>query len=269
MAHYYTRNRETAYTVPYANGKPGKATKVTDARELGLVPSSTGVESMQPKPGVVWWQRSKSALAGAEHANLLPKMDEKDWLRMVHREADKATERAAEVGSIMHDIIEAVVNNDPMPDVEFPMPDPDKFFDSFCEWWPKQGITVLETELVVVHPLGYGGRIDLVGIDEDERDVILDWKTRDTTGKKIEQLVYKDSNPLQLVSYLEGYKYYIGTKHGAYVNDPRLLNVIISRDEPGRIESYEWPREEHGRYWGWFKHLLGAWKYKNNYDPAF
>ena len=269
MAHYYTRDGETAYTVPYADGRPGKDTTIADARKLGLVPSVTEVMKVQDKPGLNHWFSNRMALYGAKNAELLPGMEEYKWLGMVRDQANEKTDEAIDIGTALHDIVEAVVNNSPLPDIDFPVGDPEVFFDSFCEWWGKTGFRVVCTELPFAHPMGFGGRIDLCALDKSDKDVIVDWKSRDTAGKKIQRLVFEDSNPIQLAAYLEGFRHHCFREYGGYVHMPRLANVIISRDEPGRVEMYEWDFTEYGRYWDWFKGLFEVWKCKNRYDPAF
>lgn len=269
MGHYYYRSGDTAYTVPYADGRPGKETTIVDARRLGLVPSVTEVLKVAPSFGLLRWKEGKHAIAGAENAHLRDSMTERQWLAMVRKEASQKEEEAADIGTILHDIIEAMVNNDPLPNIEFPIDNAGDFFAGFCEWWGGAFFEPIYTELPFAHPLGFGGKIDLCAVDSSGRDVILDWKTKDTIGKKLRYLVYEDSNPVQLRAYLEGYKHYCAMTHNMYVNDPRLINVIVSRDEPGRIEMWEWEEEEFDRYWSRFTGLLQAWKAGNKYDSAF
>lgn len=257
-SHYYTRAGEPFYEIQCA-GDPTKTRNVTiaDARKLLLVPSSTTIQKIKREPPALSsWIRSR--LLSAAWDNRFSNLEFKQWKGMVVEAASSATSDAADAGSQYHLVVESIINNLPLPDYELDIPV--EFFTSFSDWWINSGLTVVATELSFANSIGYGGRIDLWAIDNDKRDVIVDWKTRNTEpGKKVE---YYKSQPVQLVSYAEGIRSRLS-------GQPRLLSVIISRNEPGRIESYYWPDEDYTKHFDEFKRELGSWIYDNDYDPSW
>ena len=47
----------------------------------------------------------------------------------------------------------------------------------------------------------------------------------------------------------------------------KIMSVVISRTEPGRIESKVWDNQD--EHWEAFLHCLGLWKYIKKYDPSW
>ena len=265
MGHFYYRDGTPAYTVPYANGKPGKATTVPDARKIGLVPSSTGIVGVAkyagPPSSWMIWNHLNVAY---DHIGL--GLERNQWIAATKSKCAETLEEQGDLGTKIHDVCERITREEPVTADELALlPDG---FDGFHEWWFDSGMTWVETEFPFAHPMGYGGRIDLIADDKDGRTIVLDYKTQDTKGKPVSRLVYRDSHPIQLVSYLEGYKYMISLDM-MFVHKPILRTVIVSRDEPGRIEQYDWPEDEMPEYWNEFKRRLGCWVFHNKYDPSW
>ena len=133
---------------------------------------------------------------------------------------------------------------------------------AFSECWNSLNLAVVETEFNIAHPLGYGGRGDLWAVDGDGRDVILDYKTRDTKeGKKLE---FYPELPKQLVAYAKG----IEQTQGIDLQRPRLISLVLSRTEPDRVEYKEWPGAQYEGYWSDFLGLFRNWCHDNKYFPG-
>lgn len=261
-SHWYDRLGNPAYTVPYMDPKragESKPTSLADAKRLGLLPSVTTVlKAKAPSYGLQKYQYNRIVEACWEHR--LSNLELEQWRGMVLEDASSPMRAAADEGSQYHLVVESIVKNEDLPDYELTIPV--EFFTSFARWWKDSGLVCDHTEVSFAHPLGYGGRIDLIGHDRDGNDVILDWKTQDTKPDRPAGF-YRDSFPIQLRAYAEGY----ASRSGKDLTCPRLISVVLSRSEPGRIEMMEWPSEEHGTYWRAFLGLFDWWKYENNYWP--
>jgi hypothetical protein len=264
--HWYTRDGESCHEVPDPDN-PDQMIKTTlkHARVLNLGPSVTTIQGGENRPAINRWGNDKSALEGAAQEHLLGRMPERQWLNMVRSKAFAPVEGAAIAGEQYHLVAESITNNTELPDYELDIPE--EFFGGFCEWWESSGLTAITTEASFAHPLGYGGRMDLVARDAEGRHVFADYKTKDTKGKTKSRLFFKNDHPVQLMAYRKGYEH-TGWPF-AFRRTPLLLTVIISRDEPGRIEWKYWPEEDHDGYWEKFKALLTIWKINNNYDPGW
>lgn len=260
--HYYWRNGDSAYELPLkTDPSRTKKTTLADARKLGLVPSVTTILKAKSSPALESWRIRKVLEAAYNNKDSGIPLDQ--WSGMVKEEAFEIVGRSADEGTQYHLVVESVVNNQDLPDYELSIPP--EFFSGFCEWWAGMGVTCVETEVGFAHPLGYGGRMDFVGYDEGGRDVFIDWKTQDTAGKK-KCGFYRDSFPVQLSAYMEGYRDKIA-RDMLFLNDPRMISVVISRDEPGRIEHKEWDDPE--MYLDAFKALFEWWKFDKQFDPAW
>ena len=264
--HWYTRDGESAHEVP--DGKdPTKmrSTSLADARKLLLVPSVTTCLKVYNSFTLNRWSNGKHAQSGADLANLRGTMSDWEWEKMVSGKAYEKRGEAADEGTQYHLVVESIVNNVDLPDYELTIPP--EFFTGFSSWWHEMKLATYQTEVSFAHPKGFGGRMDFVGYDEHGHDVFIDWKTQNTKPSRPAGF-YKDSMPLQLAAYMEGYKEKVA-KEKQYIYHPRLISVVISRSEPGRIEHKEWPEDMHKTYLGLFYGAVEKWKYDNSYDPSW
>lgn len=266
MGHYYNHDQEPCHQVPNAS-RPGQMrdTNVGDARKLNLCPSSTGIVGMANAPGLNYWKEGQLLDAGWETS--MDYITREVWKSRCRDIAAEELNKTSEIGTFIHSCMEAIALTRPLP--TDPYGYPEDMFQSMYEWWNESGLWTIYAEKPFCHPLGFGGSMDLFARHEESgRDVVCDYKSKDTKGKPLSRLIQRGSMPIQLASYLEGIKYVLSLD-GMYVENPLLKTVIISRDEPGRIEEYDWPEEEYGLYWEEFKHRLGLWIYENKYDPKW
>jgi len=122
--------------------------------------------------------------------------------RMVNqgKEAPKhlydVVDKAAESGTIAHDMIESFILGKPQPVVTAPADVLEKAsnaFRQFCEWQEQTRIEIVATERAYVSELHqFGGTVDAIGKDMKGRIVLLDWKTSNA--------VYQDML-IQLAAY--------------------------------------------------------------------
>ena len=260
--HWYWRDGSSAHELPLKSDPSHmKKTTLADAKKLGLCPSVTTILKAKSSHALESWRQRMVIEACYNNKDVNIPLDQ--WSGMVTNEAFEIVGRSADEGTQYHLVVESVVNNTDMPDYELTIPP--EFFSGFCEWWDNLGVTCMETEVGFAHPLGFGGRMDFVGHDDRGRDVFIDWKTQDTAGKK-KCGFYRDSFPVQLAAYMEGYRHKI-SKEMLFLYKPRMISVVISRDEPGRVEHKEWDNPE--VYWEAFKNLFGWWKFEKQYDPSW
>jgi hypothetical protein len=283
--HYYYPNGTSAYEIPKrgrgermgpclghvtssrpTQKKPGegmKAPTIKDARELGLFPSvTTIIGDTQRKISLEGWKLWKYGQTAYEEFLLLGTLPFNIWHNKVK---DRAfTSEAADLGTQIHLIVESVTKDEELPDVEMEI-DP-AMLVAFSELWNKLNLTVVETEFSVAHSLGYGGRGDLWAVDSEGRDVILDYKTRDTKeGKEID---FYPELPKQLIAYAKALEETTEKTMGITLNNPRLISLVLSRTEPGRVACKEWPSDQYEGYWSDFLGLFRNWCDDNDHWPG-
>jgi len=153
-------------------------------------------------------------------------------------------DEAAEVGSVVHDIVEAEICGREPPKIPPAFLDRvNSALDAWHKWRSGSGIEIVATELPLVsHQYRFGGTIDAIGV-EDGRYCLLDWKT---SGG-----VYADYL-LQLAAYKQ-----LWDERGA---DPAITGGFhlcrFSKDH-GDFEHRYWP--ELGEAWEMFRALLPAY----------
>ncbi len=90
-------------------------------------------------------------------------------------------DKAAEAGTIAHDLIECFILGQTPPVVNADqqiMEKASNAFRQFCEWHEQSRIEIIATERVYVsEKYQFGGTVDAVGKDAKGRIVLLDWKT--------------------------------------------------------------------------------------------
>jgi hypothetical protein len=238
----------------------GKPTTLREARKFDLVPSSTTVLHVFPKPGLENSIRWEQVLMTTQFPRkMFPDLSDWEYFQLIASKQKEKSEEAARLGTVYHDANEAILSDTELPESAGELPV--EFFPAFKEWWDSTGLKPLELEQSFASSLGYGGRIDCTAVDKDGVIWYIDWKTQDTKeGKKVN---YWETWPLQLESYARGEQNFLGADIPQY----EIMSVVISRTEPGRIESKTWL--ENDRHWNAFINCLELWKYKNNYEPGW
>lgn len=254
-SHWYDGAGNPVYTVPYADPKREgeyRSTTLRDARSMKLFPSTTNVLGVVARPGLEAWKQSQMILAALTLPRL-PAESLDEFATRVVKDGQEEAKRAAEAGTLIHDAIETYLWGEVMPDGALA-----PFIEGFAEWWWRQDLETECVEQCFCRPdLGYGGRVDWIGNDGN-RLVIIDWKTSAT--KPGQRVGFYDEWAMQEASYAKGV-----CRPGA-----RLISVVVSRTEPGRIEQHEWTRTpgERERWWAAFESAKALWCLTNNYFPA-
>ena len=235
-SHWYWPDGRPCYELPMKT-RPGemRTPNVSDAKALGLLPSVTGILNMIHKPALQNWIAVQHVLS----ALTLPRLEGESqdaFARRVVQDARVEGQRAADFGTNVHALAEGYLNNN-LPEtldaVEL------SFLQGFMDWCQKHEVVMAETERAFANvDEMYGGRLDFLG-SIDGHMVVADWKTQGTTPGKAMNF-YPDWGP-QLAAY----------KHGISTTpeELKMVSVVISSTEPGRVEEcwWEWGQEP----WCW------------------
>lgn len=230
-SHWYSADGIPVYEVPRADGKGMRKTTVADARKYKLLPSVTTILGVLYKPGLASWINTQYVLA----ALTLPRVEAEsldEFAARVVRDAGREGQSAADAGTHIHKVVEwyltARDNSDAIIDMPTMSITDRLILDGFREWVKKHTIKVDHLEYSFGNPeLGFGGRVDFLG-EVDGVRVVADWKSQQTEPDK-EVRIYPEWGP-QLSAYAHG------------LGEPDLpgLSVVISRNEPGRVQSHLW-----------------------------
>jgi hypothetical protein len=252
MGHYYTDDPPAPfYEVPYADKtRAGELRPVTikDAKKVGAYPSPNEVMGIIDKPGLLYWKLQH--MSDATHQTVIElggNWDTYGWSKSYDLYKELTSE-AASKGTEIHDAIEQALLNNPYEEQY------KEIITSVLHWLEEENISPTGVEEVFVSKdIGIGGKIDVV---DSDTLTIVDWKTIDTLGKKL-NFYTKDKTPL-MAAYSMGV---FGTL------DTNLWNVFISRDEPGKIIPKLYTREEIEFGWRKFYFAYKLWTHERGYDP--
>ena len=250
--HWYSRDGTPAYSVVSKTGNL-RPTTLRDARTNNLVPSVSGIISVAAKPGLDIWKQQNVLLS----ALTLPRETgepEQSWLERVMMDSKQTGRVAADRGTAIHAIIQSFFEGALIPEA-MPMcrPVEEAIKTHFGE-------LLLLPELSFAHPLGYGGKADLVAKARHPFDgVVIDIKTKET--EDISKAEIYAEHGMQLAAYRQGFNMpkarcanvFVGYK---MVNgNPSFTGVKVIEHEP----------EELNRSWLMFTKLLEFWQLKNKH----
>jgi hypothetical protein len=252
-SHWYAKDGSPCHEIG------GRFVGIKDARRLGLLPSVTSILKCAYKPALETWKLNQAVLAALTLPRAAGESDD-DFARRVVQDSKREGIEAATFGGRLHEAIESVVGGHDLP-VE--LADLAPHADAFRAWWKKQRWTVsaIESSFANVEE-GYGGRVDLLCRVPDYAldhyvQAVVDWKTKAT--KPGQAIRHWDEFGVQLAAYAMGRR----------MHDPELvlISVVVSRNEPGRIEPYIWPREGYRYLWQTF--LAARDLYYSNLGPGY
>jgi hypothetical protein len=234
--HWYTKDGSPAYTTIGKTGE--RPTTLRDARKLGLLPSVTTINGQLSKSGLDTWKQQQVLLA----ALTLPRQDgepEQEWLARVMQDSKATGREAAERGTAIHAIIEAYFDQVYMPEKPAYLDAIDKALkDAFGEqlWLSEKSFG---------HPLGFGGKCDLMSVN----GFVVDFKTKETDLDKVD--VYFE-HEMQLAAYREG------------LGMPTARSAIVFvNGKTNQVKLIEVSQEKLQSGWECFEHLLRVYQIKN------
>jgi hypothetical protein len=129
--------------------------------------TTTIIGRFKDSGGLIQWAYK----SGREHERMVAQG------REAPRHLHDVVQRAADSGTIAHDMIEAaILGKEYISPADTP---PDVLaFAQFLEWREQTGIQIVATEKAYVSEiLQFGGTVDAIGKDARGRIVLLDWKT--------------------------------------------------------------------------------------------
>lgn len=121
-------------------------------------------------------------------------------IKSADRQPDKLKDAAADLGTRVHDAIDAyILGKEPVLDDESVVG-----FTNFIEWMGKEKIRIISGDIPVASPeWGFGGRLDSVGVNDKDEVIILDWKTSNAL---------RSEYPLQVAAYAIAFEEMYGLK---------------------------------------------------------
>ena len=239
--HWYTKDGTPAYTTIGKTGE--RATTLRDARKLGLLPSVTTINGMLSKAGLDTWKQQQVLLA----ALTLPRMEgepEQEWLSRVMQDSKATGREAAERGTAIHAIIEGYFDQIYMPEKPAYLNNIDQALkDAFGEqlWLSERSFG---------HPLGFGGKCDLIAKETFKQGgIVVDFKTKDTDLDKVD--VYFE-HEMQLAAYREG-----------FAMPTARCAIVFVNGTTNQVKLIEVEEQKLQNSWECFQHLLRVYQIKN------
>ena len=165
-----------------AKGKAAKAAEperfTEDGRKIVRLEKTRAHQKYPLKDGTDVPGASTIAKIGEDPSGLI------HWawkLGMEGQDYRKVRDKAADIGTVAHFMIECFLHNHEPDLSEFSSADIEKAnvaFANFRRWWDKEGFSIIEPEVQLVsEEYLFGGTIDAPSRDRDGKVVLLDWKT--------------------------------------------------------------------------------------------
>lgn len=246
--HWYGRDGSVAYEQRTKAGGL-RPTTLSDARKIGLVPSTTTILQVLDKPALTNWKVDQGIMA----ALTLPRVEgetEAEFLARVKLDSQEQAKAAADEGTKIHDALELAYKGEVYPAKYGPHVDAvraelAKLFPSVADWIPERSFG---------SPLGYGGKVDL---HSPSSGIVVDFKGKDGDFSDGKKLAYDQH--YQLAAYQQGLKL------------PRNVcaNLFVSRTHPGKVASHVWSEADMEQGWQVFQAALQLWIAVKKYNPAW
>jgi hypothetical protein len=274
MTHWYRNDGSPCHFVPNeAARKRGdknamRETTVKDARKLNLNPSVTTVTKIVDKGDfLLEWTIKQALYSAAVHPDGWPRFrpvngvlpeDDADfcaWAARCRADAKKQVAVKAERGSILHDAMMKAhhdyhtIEPQYLAHVDGMM---QMLKDNFGE---RRWIA----ELTFAHPMGFGGSVDLHTDEDDDDQIVLDYKFKDFgEGKRAEYFVY-DEHRMQLGGY----------RIGLRRPKARCFNAFGSISDPGRVLLHAHTEDDIRQGEAMFRAALALFQAKTGYTPKW
>jgi hypothetical protein len=232
--HWYAQDGSPAYRIVGKNGVE-RNTRLTDARQLNLVPSVTTILGIIAKPGLTNWLQTQVLLA----ALTLPRINgesEENWLERVMSDSKSTGRDAMDRGTQMHGVLERFYSGerDDYPRYVDQVDAAIRIHFGQDQKW--------EAECSFAYQ-GFGGKVDLIGAN-----IVIDFKSKDNLDK----VVPYHEQIMQLAAYRIG----LGKPNA------RCANVFFTAN--GDVKLIEHSEDDLASAWDCFQYLLAFYKRKNN-----
>lgn len=251
-AHWYDKNGDARHTIIGANGVQ-RNTTLRDARKHGWLPSVSKILSVIAEPGLQSWKDIQLATA----CFTLPRKPGESYTELAKRAVEDSRQegaKAAEWGNALdyHWLTGYLREDRITEDPEF------RTHTETLARWGDENIELITQIHTPVVGDRYAGTIDMLCEHKKHGPVLLDLKTQNVKR----QIRVYPKWLLQLVAYG------LALSHGKFISRmPRLLNLIVDRNDPNNTFEHFYDSDEVGRAAEAWKcaHLL--WEYQNNYRP--
>jgi hypothetical protein len=255
-SHWYYPNGDACHTVIAKTSGLPRATNVTDARKLGLVPSVTNILGMKAKPALITWLQD-NAILSALNTPRKPGESEADWHSRIADESDRIGSEAADWGTLIHAEIEGFCLTGAFPGTGEIL----EYVADYARWHRENVIEVIAAEQTVTSTEpGYAGRLDLHAIvmhEGERRRAVIDYKSQKLKGKPKGNF-YKEWQ-MQLMAYADCLR-----EEGE--RDPLIISILIPSDAPGEVQVKVWG-ENNDFALAAFRACHKLWCYEKNYTP--
>ena len=204
-----------------------------------LASVTTVISATTSMPWLTKWAAKLAAECAVDHhvlvAMLLEESGRDAAVDYIKGEANRARDKASELGTLVHDLVEALALDTSLPEVgDALQPFADTLVDWLCEWRPE----ILMSECAVASPAhGYAGTLDLVltfphvpgplfqGADGRPLRWLLDVKS----GQRLSAYM-----PVQLVAYKRASEVWL--PGGVKAAMPTVDRVGVLHLRPGRAQ---------------------------------
>jgi hypothetical protein len=244
--HFYTKDGSPAYTVIGSSTGKERATNVSDARKLGLLPSVTTIIGVANKgEGLQRWMQEQAILA----ALTLPRLegeDESVWLSRVMKDSKATGMEAATRGTAIHNIIQSYFE-------QMLLPEKPPYLDAIDTVLNNAfGKQLFVSEKSFAHGLGFGGKVDLMAkpVNGQGTGFVVDFKTKTTDLDKTDVWF---EHELQLAAYREG----LGMPNARCA-------IVFVNGTTNQVKLIEVEEAKLQKGWECFQHLLCFYQTKNN-----
>jgi hypothetical protein len=247
MAHYYNADGEPCFKQITASGPrkglPRDTTKA-DARKLGLFPSVSEYISVMSNHGLMRYKINQ-VISAAYYRPVNVGESLEDYASIITEIASKDSDEASELGTAIHDAIEAHYTGREIN------PAYNEYVQPTVELLTSLGIEPVAAEKILVNPeYGYAGMTDIV-YDRG----ILDFKSQRFAKKPNSY----DSHIMQIAAYHMA-------QFGAINDDDVGYNIYISTVNVGLVVEKKWNANELRNGWELFRYLLNVYRLKNKFD---
>lgn len=245
--HFYDKDGNPVWEID------GRKTRVSDARELGLLPSWTTVAKLLDKPFINNW-RVDQAYLRAVTSEMLEGEDEEQFVARMKTEDWEDREATMGLGTALHNLNEKYLLEKSLgthTNEEW------RSWEKGPKAWIDENVAqVIAAEDAYANvEVGFGGTIDSIVMLHDGRVALVDFKTQRVKGVYKRQTMLKtgqlrrpgeikatfyDEFTLQLAAYRELLSYPVDVCIS--------LAMSTNPDFPGAL-SYEWPESDLARGW--------------------
>ena len=254
-SHWYRWDGSSCHEVTAKTTGLPRATTVTDARKLNLIPSVTNILGIKAKPALDIWKLDKAILAASNN----PQKEGEPfdvWTSRIAEASEEETRKAAEWGTAIHAEIEEYNRTGAFPGKGEIL----DYVAGYDTWYRENVVKVIDVEKSIVGDLGYAGRLDLHAMIRHEgrdRRAIIDYKSQKLSGKAKGRFYPEWS--MQLSAYAKP-----TVEPGE--DPPLLVSILIPSDQPNLpVQVKVW--DNMNEAYRAFEACFDLWCFDKSYRP--